>query len=407
MALIAELETKLTANTSNFTGGIATSLSSIDGFLKGVRNLAIAGVVIHELGTAFHEFASIITESTDKIAKLQEASVRLGVGVPELQRLQYAAEQSGIGIETLNKGLGFLERNISNATRGNKKIVETLGELNLVVGDLKKLGVDQQYSLIAKAIQEITDPADQARIAMTLFGRGGIAQLSLLKRDVGLLTDEFHTFGGELTGPQAQNVKEYAENIKRLSSIWDAFKLQLTSAVAGPFKSLLETITKLIIQMGGVGNAAKIAAGYIIGGMQSAISVFQFLLSITDRTIINFEIMIKLILRLNQIGTLGLSNYFAGVGDKIAALNKDIENREASLKTRTSTADRINQGLGGLQKQLTTQTNESNTVVHKVEVKISAEDGLKASIAESPEIKSKVTTIMNNIMGVSAASVGS
>ncbi len=407
MALIAELITQLKVDSSSFVKGLKDSETSIVGFTEKLKVplLAIAGIVTGVLGGAFYKLTSIVEESTHKIAALEEASKRLGVGVPELQRLQYAAQQAGISSESLNRSLGFLERNLSKAAQGNQTLTAALTELNLNAKDLLKLGVDKQYAAISEAIQKIQTPADQARLAMTLLGRGGITQLSLLKRNVGELTEEFKSFGGELTGPQAESVKKYAESINRLGAIWDAFKIQLTVAVAGPFKSLLDTLSKTIIQMGGVGTVARIAAGYLISGLQGAVSVFQTLLSNVDQAIIRFEQLERILLRINQVATLGLSNYVAGTGDKIAALTKDIEARQNAVASRSTTANRINQGLSGLQGQLAKGAAE-NQQAQKVQVTISAESGLKADVAESPQVTAKVLQLINKIAADNARTVG-
>ncbi len=389
MALISELETKMTMNNTQFLRGIEQSSSSVASFVNGVKHIAEAIAVFELLKTGVEKVVEIISEGTEKISQLEEASKRIGVGVGPLQELQYAAKQSGVGIESINKALLFMEKNLGN---GTKSTVEALGKLNLNMADLKAMSPDKMFLTISEAIKGLKDPTDQASVAAALFGRGGIQLLSLMKRNVTELTEEFKTFGGELTGKQTEGVKAYAESVNKLSAIWEAFKLQLTAAVAGPFKQVIDWITQTIIKMGGVGEVAKAFARAIISAAQVCISEFSGILNITDAVIINIEKLIKLLLQVNEFATLGLSKLLTDSDKYIANLSKDIKARQTASDNRTSTASQLSDGLVGLNSQIGQTQSNQNT--QKVQVSITTEKGLKAEVAESPEVTAAINKIV-------------
>lgn len=401
MALIAELETKLTVNSREFQSGMATSLSSINGFLQGAKQLAIVGVIFHELHNAASAFTNMLSQTTEKVSQLVDTSTRLGAGIPELQRLHYAAEQSGLSIGEMDKSLTFLLKNLSLAANGNSALSATFKSLNLDAKELTKLGVDQQYIKIADAIKSIKSPADQTRIAMQLLGRGGARELSLMKDNVQGLTQEFTSLGGELTTNQAKAIEAYGDSVRKLEAVWDAFSLQLTAALAGPFKSLLDYISKTTIEMGGMGNVAKAFASAIISGISSAIGSLSSLISFVDKAIIKFEQLAIVMLRISQIATLGLSNInlpfgAGGAGDKIASLKDSIAARQASMTDPNSFTNKAQSGLNALQGQLMQNP--------KLEVTVKADSGLNVSVAESPAIRAKVLQMIYG--GAASAAAG-
>lgn len=402
MALISELETKMTVNNTQFLKGIEQSTLSIAGFVKGLGLIAGAVLIFHELEEVVNSFVGIIEKGTEEIVQLAEASKRISVGVGPLQELQYAAKQSGIGIEMLDRSMLLMQKNIG---LGSKQTSDALSKLGFTMADIKAMSPDKMFIAIGSAIGGLKDPTDQAATAAAIFGRGGVQMLSLFKRNITELTSEFKNFGGELTGKQTEGVKQYAESINKLSAVWDAFKLQLTSAVAGPFKQVLDWITQTIIKMGGVGAVAKQFASAIIGAAQVAITEFSGLLNITDSLIINLERIIKSFLQIGEVSTLGLSKVLSNSDKWIDSLNKDIGSREKSRDSRTSMSSRLSDGLTGLNSQIG-QTQANNDEAHKVDVTVKAEQGLSVSVAESPAIKAKVNQIMNNYWADAASSVG-
>lgn len=405
MALIAELETKLTANTTNFNSGINSSLSSINGFLKGAAGLAVIGVTIHELGNLFRGLSSIISESTARVSELVDTSTRLGVGIPELQRLEYAAKLSGVSIESLHKSMGLLLKNVALAQGGNQALSDTFTKLKINVTEFAALGADKQYAALSEAIKTIKSPAEQALVAMQLLGRGGIQQLSLLKDDVAGMTAEFSKFGGELSTTQAKAIESYGDSITRVSTVWEGFQNQLTAAVAGPFKAFLDTVAEGIVKMGGIGEVAKLAGSYIVSAFQGGLSFIGGFLTALDAAIIKVEQLARLLLRLQQFATLGLSNLLSDSGGKIASLTKDINARQEAASAGTNLSSRVNQGLTGLQSRISQSATE-NAQNSKVEVTINAEEGLSAKVAKSTAINAQIIKQVRDYVSSSASSVG-
>ncbi len=346
MALIATLVSELKLDSKSFLNSLSTTEKAVKGFANNIKVplLAAAAVVVTAFTAAFAGLTSIIAEQTQKISELFDTATSLNSSVASIQRLHYAAEQSGISVSAMDSSVKKMILSVGAASKGNKKLSETFSALGLDAKYLSTLEVDKQYIAIAEAIKRIPNAAAQASVVKDIFGKGGFNQLRLIRDDVKGLTDEFTKFGGEISGPQAKAVEQYGDNIVRLSTLWEAFKIQLTVKVVPAFDALITWITKTIMEMGGMEKAAQFVASAMISAIQWTVAFFQGLVTNANRAIVVIEELLVLLLRVNQIGTLGLSNIIAGTGDKIDSLQKDIASRNKSI---------ANPATAGLQQQLT------------------------------------------------------
>lgn len=387
MANIAELQTKLTIDNKEFKRGLQESANATESFSRKAKlGFAAAGAIIAGgLVAAVSALSSVMSQAEERVSKLVDTSTRLGVGIPQLQRLQYAAQQSGIGIDSINSALGKLSRNIGSAVSGNKQAAESFARIGLNAQQLVNMGVDQQYIAISEAIKSLKTPAEQAAAAVAIFGRGGLQQLSLLKDNVSGLVDEFKGLGIELTSNQAKSLEAYGDSASKLGTVWEGFKNQLAAALAGPFKHVLDWIIESSIKMGGLGSVAQYVAKAILSTASNLIGFFGAIYRGVQTTIIAVEELLVLLLRLSQIGTLGLSNIdlpfgLGNAGNKIQSLKQDINTRSANF-------------VGSQQSQ------------QRIQVEIQAASGFVATVVNSPQNKSAIETTVNNQLG-SVASGG-
>lgn len=145
----------------------------------------------------------------DSLTKLSD---RTGIGTEQLQRLEAVAAASGNSIEEVGASVNSFQKALVSGTAD-----ETIRRIGLSVAELRQLSPDDQFFAIAKAIQAIPDPAQQAAAAMELFGRGGAALLPTLKADVDALADS--------------TVRMSASTVKTLDDAGDAFGRFKTSGL--------------------------------------------------------------------------------------------------------------------------------------------------------------------------------
>ena len=106
-------------------------------------------------------------DSFDKMA------ARTGMTVESLSELSFAAQQSGTDLETVERGVKTMQKNIGEAAGGSKSATEALAKLGLTVEQLQGLSPDEQFNKIAAALNQISDPTTRAATAMKIFGKSG------------------------------------------------------------------------------------------------------------------------------------------------------------------------------------------------------------------------------------------
>lgn len=176
------------------------AFASVDSNLKGLKTAAVAvSGVLAAIGVA--DFAVDALKAADEINKLSD---RLGVSTEALSEYQFVADRTGVAFKNITDGFQKLGRRVSEATRGQGAAKDALRELGLEAEKLNRLEIDQQFEVVADALENVTGETDRLRIAQKLFDsenvkllqtlKGGSAELQNLReqaREAGLtLSDE-------------------------------------------------------------------------------------------------------------------------------------------------------------------------------------------------------------------------
>ncbi len=384
MATIAELQTKLTVDNSAFKKGMADSASATKSFAdKAKVGIAAAGAAV-AVGfvAAFKALSSVMDESQKRISDLVDTSTRLGVGIGPLQALQFAAQQSGISIGSLDGALGKMLKNIGNAAAAGDSAKDAFGKLGLSATALANMQVDKQYLAIADAINKIPTAAGQAAAAVAIFGKGGIEQLSLIKDGAHQAIKEFEGLGIELTTKQGKSLEAYGDSVNKLALIWDGFENQLSAALSGPLKQLLDWIAQSTIDMGGLGPVAINVGQAILTGMDVGLVVLQGLSNAINIVIIAFDALAATALTTFRIATLGLADLTTNIAKTQAAFEKDAIDRAKAIGNSSLTSG-AQQALGSAQNALSQPSAAPTQPQQVVKVEIQAADGFIAKVTGS------------------------
>lgn len=402
MPLVAELVTKLEADTKNFNNRIDGSESKLKKFGKAAAKTG-AGIAL-AIGTVavggFIKLLSIINETAENIDKLAKTSRKLGVAVQELQFIQFQAALAGVSTEKLNMGLQRMTRRVSEAGQGTGEAVNALKELNLDAQELAKLSPDKQFAKIGQALAGVSNQADKVRLGFKLFDSEGVDIINAFEGDVKSLRGEFNKLGVALTGPQTKAVENYNDSVTKLGLIWGGFKNQLTVQVAPALEKITTFISEQIIKFGGLGTVANIAARFMVRGLILVVDVVQSVINGIQNIINGFKqaqlTLLNFIQAVDNINfTVFGEDFDFERAEKIARLQRDL----AKSQNRGEITAPLQQGLRSVQQSLQPQGQ-------KVEVTIKAEKGFKAEVAESPEVKAKIDEIYRQSIADNASRVG-
>ncbi len=391
MPLVAELVTKLEADTKNFNKGINESENSLMKF--GAAAAATGAGIALAIGTVaiagFVKLLNVINETTDSISHLVDTASKFDATVGGLQKLEYIAKLSGGSLADVEGGLRKIVMSLKQLDAGSASTIAAFEKLGIAQENLKGMKIDDVYLLVAERLKGVTDSTEQAKIASEIFGRSWSSQINIVKSDIAGLSKDFESFGGALTDEQASAVDSYGDSVTRLGAIFDTFKIQLTAQVAPALEEMVNWLAKITLEMGGLGPLANTVAQHFVGFLQSAVSGVQGLLDLVDSLVLKFYELSKAILFAARVGTLGLSSI---TGEKLLgvdydSITKKIEDMKAAQQSGGITAP-LQSGLQKVQSSLQANTTQ------KVNVNISTEKGLVAEVAESPQVKAQITKIM-------------
>jgi hypothetical protein len=456
MATTANLEVKISADSAKLKQGLSGAKGSVEKFAKNAaKNLAKIGTIVAASMTAATAAVTALINSTaNEIDKLAKTSSKLGVPVRELQKLQYAAQLSGVGTDTLNMALQRMVRRVGEAAQGTGEAVAALQELGIDAKALNKLSPDQQFQKIANAFKNIGSQGDKVRLAFKLFDSEGVALVNTLGQDLNKLNKEFEELGLGITDSQAKAVEAFNDSKTRLGAIFDAIKQKVTANVAEPFQKIIDVVVQTIKEMGGIEKVSLSVAKVVLQSIQAIIQGFSGLIDIiqsvnnafnfikigaaklgtasariigqlggdnlTDdqRSQIEADILKPTIDAFKESdAALNKTNEGLSLLDKISAeLNNQIgglteETQKASqsvkgfaeitnaagetLRIGGDSANKASKGGFGVITGADGRSLSTGNVPQEIKVQIQADDGLTAKVVNSPMNKTKIVEISN------------
>jgi len=193
-----------------FSGGLTSGLTQLGTAAAGLVNpftLAAAGVV------AFVEAAKAITagliDLENRVEALGNQAFQLGVSFEFVQILDESARRSGTSVDALRGATTRLQQQLVEAGNGSATAAAAFEGLGLSVEQLESLDVQGQFEAIARAINEIEDPAERTAAATKLLGEAGV-QLLPFFRNLGPAADDVERLGRALTDIDKRRIDELA-----------------------------------------------------------------------------------------------------------------------------------------------------------------------------------------------------
>jgi hypothetical protein len=211
------------------------NLSSLVERMGGLKTIALgAGAAIAGAALGVFRFVDSQTKAIDETNKLSKS---LGIGVEELQRLQFAASQSGVSSEALSLSMRTLNKNLLAAKHGGgdafNKALERIG---LSFKDLDGLSRTQQIGLIGDALKIVGDDAERSALAAEIFGsRAGPELATMLAEGTAGLEALTASAQGVLTQEDADRATEFQDRLgevkNQISAASNAIMAELLPSV--------------------------------------------------------------------------------------------------------------------------------------------------------------------------------
>ena len=173
-------------------------------------------------------------ETAEAHTQLNAMAQTLGLTIPQLQGLQLAARETDVPVESMQRGILLLDRNMAAAASGKgKDVAEIFGRMGVSLRDTHGhlRSTQDVLPLIAESLSRTTDVTLRNAVAMKLFGRSGAELIPLLLKG----KDGLEQLEATSRRLNASFTNEDNENIEGFKNSW----VELDTAVGG----LRDTIT--------------------------------------------------------------------------------------------------------------------------------------------------------------------
>jgi hypothetical protein len=248
MSTPLQLAMQITANTQGVSAAVGSVNSKLDALsaagrkaasdLSVLKTIEISRAFLSAVTSAASSFQSMVVGSASAVAAIDDLSKRTGVSSTALQAYQFAADQSGVSIETFGKSLQKLTINLGEAQTGNGAAIKAFTDLGLSVQELSTLSPQVAFEKIAASIAALPNPAQQAAAAVSLFGKSGVDLVPVFQEGAGFLQEmreEAERLGTVLSEDQVGALAGLDDSIAKVSA---SFK-GLTSRVVAEFAPAL------------------------------------------------------------------------------------------------------------------------------------------------------------------------
>jgi hypothetical protein len=251
-----------------------------------LKTIELSRVFLSSVQTVAGAFNSFVAGSASAVASVDDLSKRTGVSTQTLQAYQFAAEQSGVSVETFGKGVQKLGINLGEAQTGNKGAIKSFADLGLSVQELSRLSPEAAFEAVAAAISQLPGPAQQAAAAVSLFGKSGAELVPVFAEGAGYLSEmraEAERLGLVLSKDQVQGLATLDDSIGKVSATFKAFQARVTAELAPSLIAAAESAATFIaaLDVQEVAKSAQAAIGGVVAVARAAADAFLILFKAT------------------------------------------------------------------------------------------------------------------------------
>lgn len=206
--------------------------------------------------------------TADQMAKMSQ---KVGVSVETLSTLKYAADRSGVSLETLQGSLVRLTKNAADASNGTGDAIRGFKALGISVldaaGNLKSS--DALLLEIAERFSDFEDGATKTAIAVNLFGRSGAELVPLLNAGadgIANLQNRARGLGLEISTNTAKQAEQFNDLLADAADMVKGVGLNIATELLPDLNEFARKIDSpefrngfAAIALGAVTAAAKVA----------------------------------------------------------------------------------------------------------------------------------------------------
>jgi hypothetical protein len=239
--------------------GVSRSIGTFTkGALGGFGRLIKAATsfrgLIIGIGSAYviRSLSRLVTETAKLGDQFQKLAIRTGTSTEFLSEMKFAAEQSGVGFESLSKAITRGQRALGDYTLfGLKEAKDSFAALGPEVVAAVEAGEQFEDILpkIATALSQVASDSEKATLAQKLFGRAGAELLPLFEdgaRGIEKLREEARELGLGWDRLSSDQAAEFNDALNRMEKSFEALKNQIVIGMFPALTDLFNAVTEFL-----------------------------------------------------------------------------------------------------------------------------------------------------------------
>ena len=265
---IGDIRVNFIADTAQITTNIPNANRIIRSFTKDAEKQVLnLNAAIKSIGSAFTSLKTVITgavlalgavrvaqsfdAAAEKVDQLGKAAKRLGIGVPALSALSFAAEEAGVEFDSLATLASKALKNIGEAVSKGETTMR-IGRVNVQLTDAQHRVRDLAALLpdLARGIQSAGSQAERLKLAEGIFGRAGGDQFVQLLNDLGgrgldKLNEKMQLaqkLGVAFTQTQVDRLTDYRDAVGRVEKAWFGVRVAIMTEIAPVLTDFLNAL---------------------------------------------------------------------------------------------------------------------------------------------------------------------
>jgi hypothetical protein len=195
--------------------------------------------------------AGITKRAIDAADQTRKAAQMVGMSAKEFSTLRFAADQSGVAMETLRTSLARMSVNIADAARGTGTAAQAFRLLGIEVrnsdGTLKSNR--EILGQVAERFAKMQDGAQKTALAVDIFGRSGANLIPMLNQGaegIEQLEDRARALGLEISDKTAAQAEKFNDLLSQLGNLATG----LGNDIAAKLLPSLTQYTEQIVEAG-------------------------------------------------------------------------------------------------------------------------------------------------------------
>ena len=220
--------------------------------LTKIKKGAQAVAAVFAAGFVFKKVGDFVDQQTAIADSIDKTSSKLGLNAQELQKMQFAGEQTGVSIGSMNSSLERFTRRAAEASVGSGEAKDAFKDLGIKLTDStgKLRPVSSLMNDVSDAIQNTDDSAKRVALAFDLFGREGVALVNTLKggsEALNAFRKEAEDLGFVMDDEFIKKSVELVDSQNSLNKAFRGLKLILATELVPMFLKSTKAMIKFVV----------------------------------------------------------------------------------------------------------------------------------------------------------------